>query len=102
MFKIYFILFITLFSFIGLPTIQSVCSFSYLLKAERFDFDLSSEEEETNQNESETKELEQKLIQQRNSFALFLFNQINSVAFHKHLNTYGSFISEVNTPPPEI
>lgn len=97
--KTFLMLFITVFTFIGLPVIDTYWS---VLNdhIEQFNIDFT-EEEERESSKNETKELESKIIQHQNSMLTFLFNQLTSTAYHDHTSSYSSLITEVTTPPPE-
>ena len=93
-------LFVTVFTFIGLPSANSYLSMFGDFGIENFNLDFT-EEEERESSKNETKELENKLVKELNSFATFQCNKLNSIAIHENLATYSSLIKEVTTPPPE-
>ena len=93
-------LFVSVITFIGLPTANSYLSLLGNDQIKNFALDLT-EEEEREGSKKESKELESKLVKELNNFALFKHNQQNSIALHHNLNSYSSLIKEVTTPPPE-
>lgn len=97
--KTILMLFVTVFTFVGLPAVDTYFSvFNDYTEGFSLDF---TEEEEREGSKNETKELESKVIHHQNELSAFLFNQLTSVAFHDHISSYSSLIKEVTTPPPE-
>ncbi len=94
-------LFVSVFTFIGLPTAQTFASFSNEFDASEFAIDFGSEEEESERSNNETKEFENKLINKQENCAIAQSNLLNALMLHDHLLSYSSIIYEVKTPPPE-
>ena len=97
-------LFVTAFTFFGLPALQNISYFTDFFGDFKVTVNIAAQEEEnetTNSNNEEAKESKSKNNNSLSSLSLYHTKTLKSLAIQKHLLRHSSAIIEVATPPPE-
>ena len=94
-------LLVSVFTFFGLSALQNISYFTELFGDVKITINITAQEEENETSNNEVKEIQDKVSQQKDSFAVNQYNIASAVSLHRHADKLSEGYTKVATPPPK-